>query len=189
MSLIRIASVLAVLTCAMPFIACSAPAGKSTTQEPPVAVVNDGTAPVGDQPTADASVPSATDGDSSAPVPSSKDAGPPTDQASCIVACESAHPASAKLGHTLDATCMLGTCEPVCNGLVAGKNYPPDADAGALCDTAKAASYPILTPSEACSTCLASTPSCCSLWISIFGSADGQALNTCANKCYTTFSK
>ncbi len=125
---------------------------------------------------------------------SSVDAGPkaPSNQAECIVACEGQHPTSAKLNHTLDTTCLLGgACEPVCNGLGTGKLFQPtvDEDAGVQCDTAKANSYPITTPSAACSTCLANTPACCTLWISIFSSVDGQALNTCSNKCYVDFSK
>lgn len=120
------------------------------------------------------------------------DAGPktPTNQAECVAVCESKYPKQAGQNKQLDNSCFLaGSCEPACNGLVVGKNYQPsvDPDAGPTCDTVKANSYPISTPSQACSDCLASTPTCCSLWIAIFSSDDGKALNSCSNNCFSQF--
>jgi hypothetical protein len=129
--------------------------------------------------------------DSSSP---STDSGPkdPTNQAECIAVCEKKYPTPAAQNKLLDTSCMLGSCEPVCNNIgSSGKNFPPDVDpeVGVVCDTNAANSYPISTPSSACSTCLANTAECCTLWIAIFGSTDGQALNTCANTCFNTFAK
>lgn len=115
---------------------------------------------------------------------------PPSNQAECIAVCEGQYPKAAVKNKSLDSTCMLGVCSNVCNDLVAGKNFPPDvdADAGVVCDTVKANSFPISTPSAQCSTCLANTPTCCTQWIAIFSSADGQALNGCAVNCFSNFS-
>lgn len=124
--------------------------------------------------------------------PAVVDAGPkvPTNQAECVAACEAKYPKSAAQNKTLDNTCFVaGTCEPVCDNLVAGKNYQPTVvpDAGPVCDTVKANSYPVSTPSQACSDCVATTPACCNLWIAIFSSDDGKALNACSNTCFSTF--
>ena len=135
-----------------------------------------------------------TNNDSDASVPT-LDAAPraPTNQAECITACEAAHPTSAALSHKLDATCYLaGVCEPVCNNVPPGKNFPPTNDADAAAPVACPGQFaegvdPIMTPSAECSTCLANTPDCCKLWVDIFGSADGRALNKCAVKCFTDF--
>ncbi len=167
---------------AISLIACSSP---SPSQDPPASV---------DQPTTssndDAPAPPVTEAtDAGADVATPVVSPPAPTLATCIAACEAKHPASATLNAKLDSTCMLGSCEPVCNGLGTGKGVGADPDAGAVCDTAAANSYPIVTPSAACSTCLATTPACCTLWISIFGSVDGQALNACSNKCYSDFSK
>ena len=119
-------------------------------------------------------------------------ASPPTDQASCVAACETAHPTAQAKNKNLDATCFLGgACEPVCNDLkYTGKNFTPtDVDGGVVCDTAKAGAFPIATPSQACSDCLANNASCCSQWNALFGSADGQALNACSTDCFVKFTK
>ncbi len=127
-------------------------------------------------PTPTPDVPDAT---AAMPMPTVLDAAPPV---SCVAACEAKYPTPAAANKDLDTLCMLGTCADVCNNLGSpGKNFPPDdTDAGA-CDTSN--SYPISTPSAACSTCLAVTPQCCSIWVSIFGSVEGQALNACALAC------
>jgi predicted small lipoprotein YifL len=151
----------------------------------------DGNAPT--TPTTDGMDAAVPEVDGSSPAEMSEvDSGPkaPTNQAECVATCEAKYPKSAAQNKTLDSTCMLaGTCEPVCNDLIPGKNYEPtvNPDAGVVCDTAKADSYPILTPSAACSTCLASSPVCCNLWIAIFSSTEGKALNACANTCYSSF--
>lgn len=123
------------------------------------------------------------------------DSGPhaPTNQAECIASCESNHPKAAALSHQLDATCYIaGPCEQFCNNVPPGKNYPPTADADAAAPVACQAQYgegvdPIMTPSAACSTCLAETLTCCKLWVDIFGSVEGRDLNKCAVKCFTDF--
>jgi len=119
----------------------------------------------------------------------------PTNQAECVSACESNHPKATTLSKQFDAACYLaGACEPVCNNIPAGKNFPPVSDVDAAAPVACPAQFgegvdPIMTPSAACSTCLANTPACCTLWVAIFGSADGRDLNKCANACFTKFTK
>jgi len=144
----------------------------------------------------DTSNPSTSDGGSTSdPTPDSGTTPPPPvpTQASCLNACEAQHPKAAAENKTLDSTCMLGgACESVCNDLGTSKvlvGPTVDPDAGVVCDTVTPDSYPIRTSSAACSTCLANTPACCTLWIAIFGSADGRALNACANKCYADYAK
>ncbi len=158
--------------------------------------------PPPDTTTTDPTQPSEVDSGTTDPVVPGTDAGKdtspaadaappvPTNQVECVAACEVKYPTPAAQNHALDTTCMLGTCGNVCNGIGSnGQNFGPDVDpvVGVVCDTVAAASYPILTPAAACSTCLANTPDCCNLWIAIFGSAQGQALNACANTCFTTF--
>lgn len=111
----------------------------------------------------------------------------PTNQVECIAQCETNHPTAAQDNHALDNTCMFGVCGHVCNNLGQGQNFFPDTDAGAMCDTATAGSFPIGTPSQACSNCLAATTECCNLWVKIFGSAEGQSLNRCAHTCWEKF--
>jgi hypothetical protein len=117
------------------------------------------------------------------------DAGPkaPTNQKECIAACEAAAPTAAAQNHDLDNLCFFGTCGAVCNNLGQGESKYPDGASALACDTAAAGSYPIGTPSQACSNCLASTPACCTLWIAIFGSAEGQGLSKCAHDCWANF--
>jgi hypothetical protein len=119
---------------------------------------------------------------------------PPENQASCLAACSTQYPKAAAENNSLDSSCFLGgSCAAVCNDLPAsGKEFEPnvvaDADAGiTVCDTATANSYPIDTPSQDCSNCLATNTTCCTLWISIFGSADGQALNACSINCFEKY--
>lgn len=120
-----------------------------------------------------------------------QDAAAPQTLATCIAACSAKYPAASVQNKQLDATCFLGgACEPVCNDLKAGKNFLPDApvgDAGVVCDTVKANSFPISTPSLECSNCLANNAGCCALWIQIFSSSQGQGLNDCSNTCYSSF--
>lgn len=116
----------------------------------------------------------------------------PTNQAECLTACEAKYPTAAADSHQLDNTCFFGAaCGAVCDNLGSGENHTPSADAGAMCDTAKAGSYPIAVPggdrAQGCADCLASTPTCCTLWIKIFSSAEGQQLNSCANACWSKF--
>jgi hypothetical protein len=118
---------------------------------------------------------------------STPDAGP-TNQASCVAACETKYPAAAQEGHAFDTSCMTGVCEAVCDNIGAsGQDFAPDPDAGSACNTNAAMSYPIKTPSVACSDCLATHDSCCKQWITIFGSTEGQALNACSNTCFSSF--
>lgn len=116
------------------------------------------------------------------------DAGP-TNQAECLAACEVKYPTAAAQSHQFDTSCMVGVCGSACDNLGQGKNFYPSVDAGASCDTNAAGAYPIGTPSQACSDCLATTQTCCKQWVDLFGSKNGQALNQCANTCWTTFSK
>jgi hypothetical protein len=111
----------------------------------------------------------------------------PTNQAECLADCEAQYPAAQAESNQLDSTCYKGSCASACDNIGSGTNKTPSADAGAKCDTNAANSYEIGTPSQACSDCLASTPACCTLWIKIFGSADGQSLNQCANNCWSKF--
>ena len=158
--------------------ACSSAAAK---QEDPInsdlpAPVS---SPAGD--VADASVP---EDDSPAMV----DAAHVVTQAECIATCESAHPKAAALNKQLDNTCFFaGACEPVCNALAAGGKLSAvtvHPDASAACVIGEGVD-PIMTASAKCSDCLAETPACCSLWIAIFGSAEGRDLNKCAVACYS----
>jgi len=132
-----------------------------------------------------------TENDASVDSSVAVDSGPkePTNQTECIAVCETKYPTAAVDSATLDNTCLLaGACEPVCNNLAGGGELKfPSADAGVVCDTAAANSYPIGTPSQACSDCLATTQTCCDLWIKIFGSTEGQALNKCAHDCWEKF--
>lgn len=109
----------------------------------------------------------------------------------CLKACTVKYPDAAKLDQQLDQQCMLGTCESVCNGIgSSGKNYPPDPpqDGGSNCDTAGAGAWSISTPSSQCSSCLNTTPACCSLWIQLYGpDHGGQQLSACAGACYSKF--
>ena len=121
----------------------------------------------------------------------------PTNQVECIALCEKQHPKAASLSVSLDKECFLGgACEPVCNNLgTSGTlHQPTDQDGGTFCDTKKAQSFPITTYSQACSDCINTNARCCSLWTQLFGADatganDGQALNNCANACYTKFPK
>lgn len=124
--------------------------------------------------------------------PTNADAAPPvkepTNQTECIAACEATHPTAAANNHQLDNSCFYGAaCGNVCNNLGQGESKYPEPAAAAQCNTAAAGSYPIGTPSQACSNCLASTAECCNLWIAIFGSAEGQSLSTCAHDCWANF--
>lgn len=116
----------------------------------------------------------------------------PTNQAECIAVCEGKYPKPAALNKQLDAQCFLGgACVTQCNDLAAnGKLYPvtpdPDAAAPAACPIGEGVD-PIMTPSASCSDCIANTPTCCTLWVDIFGTADGRALNACAVKCFSDF--
>lgn len=120
---------------------------------------------------------------------------PPTDGgvatvtlATCLTACETASPKATAQNKQLDACFVGAACGNVCNGLGNSKTlYAPTADAGASCDTAAVDSYPITTAKQECSDCLATNAPCCAIWISIFGSAEGRALNTCANTCYSKY--
>jgi hypothetical protein len=122
------------------------------------------------------------------------DAGPhaPTNQAECVAVCESKYPTPAALNKQLDSQCFLaGACEHVCNDLAPGGKLfgvsPPDPDGGVAACVIGENTDPIMTPSAACSDCIASAPACCTLWKNIFGSADGRDLNKCAVKCFTDF--
>jgi len=180
-----------VLFSALTLVACAS-AAKKDPPGPTTTTVDDAGNVVNNDPSpnTDPGTSSSSSGDVT-PV----DAGPhsPTNQAECITACEAAHPTSAALSHKLDATCYLaGVCEPVCNNVPPGKNFPPTNDADAAAPVACPGQFaegvdPIMTPSAECSTCLANTPDCCKLWVDIFGSADGRALNKCAVKCFTDF--
>ncbi len=144
----------------------SSPAADTTTPPPPSEVTSD--TPPADPVT-----------DAGAVTPPAHDAAPPVP---CVAACEAKYPKPAAANKDLDISCMLGACSDVCNNLGSpGKNFPPDLTDAGSCDTSS--SYPISTPSAACSTCLATTPKCCGIWVSIFGSVEGQALNACALAC------
>ncbi len=112
----------------------------------------------------------------------------PTNQATCVAACEVKFPKAAAENKSLDA-CMLGTaCGAVCNDLgTSGKNFTPtvDSDAGAVCNTDKANSWAIQLHTQACADCVASH--CCTLWTTIYGSTDGQGLSQCSTACFTQF--
>lgn len=166
-------------------VACSSKEGGKTTTP---GTSSDPTAP-GNDTTTTAEEDGGTVDSSTATTPPMPPSGP-TNKAECVSVCEVKYPKPAALNKTLDSTCFLaGVCEGDCNDLVAGKNYLPtaDPDAGPTCDTAKANSYPISTPAQKCSDCIARTPACCNLWIAIFGSDDGKALNACSNACFTSF--
>lgn len=113
----------------------------------------------------------------------------PTDQATCVKACQMQYPKAAALNAQLDTQCFTGgACESVCDDLqYKGMNFSPSADAGAACNTADAGAWDIAVPSQNCAVCLATTPTCCNLWVEIFGSPEGQNLSTCSNNCYTQF--
>ncbi len=128
-----------------------------------------------------------------APVPIPTDTSSPTPPApapetldTCISTCETQYPKAAQESKQFDTTCMLGVCSTSCNGIGAsGKDFTPNVDGGAVCDTSM--SWAISLPSQDCANCIATTATCCSQWVAIFGSADGQALSTCSNTCYTKF--
>lgn len=129
--------------------------------------------------------------DTSTPV---VDSGPkvPANQAECVAACETKYPVPAAQNHQLDSTCFLGgVCEHVCNGLVPGGQLFPvsavDPDSGVLACPIGEGTDPIVTLSQDCSNCIATEPSCCKLWVDIFGSVAGRDLNKCAVKCFTDF--
>jgi len=180
----------------MSILAMSSIIACSSSSAPKSEKVNE--VPPGETPPApsDNGTPTSDPAPSSPPAPSSSDAGsptPPTNQATCIAACELSHPKAAALGKQLDATCYLaGVCEPSCNNVPPGKNFPAASNADAAAPVACPGQFaegvdPIMTPSAACSTCLAETPACCTLWVSIFGSPEGRDLNKCAVACYTNF--
>ena len=164
-------------------VACSSAAAK---HEDPINsdVPAPASSPVADA--VDASVPSSESDSSIASV----DAAHTATQAECISACESTHPKAAALNKQLDNTCFLaGACEPSCNdlapnGKLSGVTKDPDASAPVACVIGEGVD-PIMTASTKCSDCLASVPACCSLWVAIFGSAEGRDLNKCAVACYS----
>jgi len=114
----------------------------------------------------------------------------PTNQAQCIAACEKQYPTAAALNKQLDNSCFTGgACEPVCDNLgTSGKLYTPSLGDGgvAACDLSN--SWSLSTPSEQCSTCIATNKTCCDLWVKIYGdTTQGQPLSTCSEACYTQF--
>jgi hypothetical protein len=112
----------------------------------------------------------------------------PTNQTECIAACEVTYPTAAADNHQLDQQCFFGdSCGTVCNNLGQGATQYPDQVSSLSCNTVAAGSYPIGTPSQACSNCLATTPVCCDLWVKIFGSPEGKSLSQCAHTCWDTF--
>lgn len=111
----------------------------------------------------------------------------PTNQVECIAACEAKYPTAAADNHELDNTCFFGVCGNVCDNLGQGESKYPSADAGSSCDTTSAGSWPIGVPQQSCADCLATTPTCCTLWIKIFASAEGQGLSNCAQTCWNKF--
>lgn len=176
-------------------VACSSAAAKKDPGPDltnPAAPGNQNGSTPGDEP-GDPGTPT-SDGGTSTPTPAT-DSGPhaPSNQAECVSACEVKYPKAASLNKQLDATCYFGgSCEPVCNNVPPGPNFPPTNDADAAAPVACPEQFaegvdPIKTPSAACSTCLANTPSCCKLWVDIFGSAEGRDLNKCAVACFSTF--
>ncbi len=174
---------------ALALIACGssakdpAPTGPSNQTTDP-GTPGDNTTPVSSDPVSDGGT---------TPPSASTDSGPkaPTNQAECVAVCEAQHPKASALNKQLDATCFLGgSCEPDCNNHVpGGKQFPVSAgDAGDSCPIADGID-PIMTLSQACSDCVATTPSCCKLWVDIFGSDDGRSLNKCAVACFAKFAK
>lgn len=107
-------------------------------------------------------------------------------QDECIAGCETQYPKAAALNKQLDANCFLGgACAKDCNDLAPnGKLSGVTNDAAVVCAIGDGVD-PIMTPSAACSDCIAAVPACCGLWVSIFGSVDGRALNKCAVACYS----
>lgn len=112
----------------------------------------------------------------------------PTNQAECLATCEVSHPNAAQMNRDLDAQCFFGgSCENACNNIGQGQNFTPSPVASAQCNTEAAGSWPVSTPSLQCSDCVATTPACCNLWVSLYGSAEGQALSQCAHDCWDHF--
>ncbi len=131
----------------------------------------------------------AGNGSSSSSSSSSSGSPPPVETLdSCVKSCADKYPTADQKDKTLTA-CMLGPqCVSVCDNLTGnGKEFPPADEAGIACDTAKAGSFAISTPSADCSSCLAQN--CCAQWISLYADPLGQELNSCAIACFNKYSK
>ena len=102
--------------------------------------------------------------------------------ATCLVACEKAHPTGKTLGDAIDA-CWLEKCSPACTHdmhVNNGNTYSPALDAGSCATDVK-------TPAQGCSNC--TVQSCCGAWDACFTNGDCKALNTCAIDCYSKYSQ